>query len=103
MLSHYVHATALQFEHALARVRRGEDAGMESVPTLNRFNRLAFQVYDLVLVRFFHGVCLGLAGDIFTDILDGKPRWRFHRGKFVGRLSKCLDYKHERSIRRSEI
>jgi hypothetical protein len=102
-LSRYVHASAPQFEDAMARARRDEDAGMESVATLNRFNRLAFQVYDLVLVRLFQGLGLGMAGDIFTGILDDEPKWRFHKGKFVGRLSKCFDYKHERRVRRGEI
>lgn len=101
-LSRYVHATALQFEHALARARRGEDAGMESVATLNQFNNLAFQVYDLVLVRLFHGLGLSMAGDIFTGILDDEPKWRFHKGKFVARLSRCFDYKAERQLRRGE-
>lgn len=102
-LSRYVHATVPQFQEAENRSRRGEDAGMESVATLNRFNKLAFQVYDLVLVRLFHGLGLSMAGDIFTGILDDEPKWRFHKGKFISRLSKCFDYKHERRIRRGEI
>jgi hypothetical protein len=102
-LSRYVHATAPQFESAMARVRRDEGAGMETVATLNRFNKLAFQVYDLVLVRLFQGLGLSMAGDIFTGILDEQQKWRFHKGKFVGRLSKCFDYKHERRARRGEI
>lgn len=102
-LSHYVHATRSQFENAITRSRRGEDPAMESIGTLNRFNQLAFQVYDLVLVRLFHGVGLSLAGDIFTSTLDDEPKWRFHKGRFVTRLSKCFDYKHERRVRRGEI
>lgn len=102
-LSRYVHATMPQFQDAMARAKRNEDAGMESVATLNRFNKLAFQVYDLVLVRIFHGIGLSMAGDIFTGILDDEPKWRFHKGKFVARLSKCFDYKHERRVRRGEI
>jgi hypothetical protein len=73
------------------------------VATLNRFNRLAFQVYDLVLVRLFQGLGLSMAGDIFTDILDHEPSWRFHKGKFVSRLSKCFDCKHERRVGRGAI
>lgn len=96
-LSRFVHATTLQFNVAVARAMRNEEAGMESVATLNQFNRMAFQVYDLVLVRVFHGIGLSMAGDIFTEILDGKPKWRFHKGKHVAKLSKCFDYKHERN------
>ncbi|WP_454850470.1 hypothetical protein [Rhizobium binxianense] len=102
-LSRYVHATVPQFQEATSRAQRGEDAGMEAIATLNRFNKLAFQVYDIVLVRLFHGLGLSMAGDIFTGILDDEPKWRFHKGKFVSRLSKCFDYKHERRVRRGEI
>lgn len=102
-LSHYVHAAEQQFQAAINRARRDEAAGMESVATLNRFTKLAFQVYDLVLVRIFHGIGLSMAGDVFTGILDDEPKWWFHKGKFVGRLSRCFDYKHERRGRRGEI
>lgn len=102
-LSHYVHATTPQLKEATNRWKRGEDAGRESVATLNSFNQLAFQVYDLVLVRLFYGIGLSMAGDIFVGDLDDQPKWRFHKAKFISRLSKCFDYKHERRVRRSEI
>jgi hypothetical protein len=101
-LSLYVHAAVPQFQNAMARDDRREAPGMESVATLNRFNKLAFQVYDHVLVRIFHAIGLSMAGDIFTGILDDDVKWRFHKGKFVGRLSRCFDYKHERQGHRSK-
>jgi hypothetical protein len=102
-LSLYVHAAVPQFQGAMIRSGKGEDAGTESVATLNRFNKLAFQVYDLVLVRMFFGLGLSMAGDIFTTVLDDEPKWRFHKGKFVSRMSRCFDYKHERRVRRGEM
>lgn len=102
-LSHYVHASVPQFESSMARSRRGEPPGMETVATLNKFNKLAFRVYDLVLVRILYGLGLSLAGDIFTTTLDDEPQWRFHKGKYVGRMSRCFDYKQERRVRRGEI
>ncbi|HET7408863.1 MAG TPA: hypothetical protein VFJ13_01555, partial [Paracoccaceae bacterium] len=102
-LSGYVRPTEPQFLEAVTRDAKGETFGMESIATLNRFNKLAFQVFDIVLVRVFHGVGLSMAGDIFTGILDDEVRWRFHKGKFVGRMSRCFDYKHERRVRRGEI
>jgi hypothetical protein len=102
-LSLYVHAAVPQFQGAMIRADKGEGAGMESVSTLNRFSSLAFQVYDLVLVRMFYGIGLSMAGDIFTTVLDDEPKWRFHKGKFVGRMSRCFDYKHERRVRRGEV
>lgn len=76
---------------------------MESVSTLNRFNSLAFQVYNIVLVRMFYGLGLSMAGDIFTSILDDETKWRFHKAPFVRRMSRCFDHKHERRVRRGEI
>jgi hypothetical protein len=102
-LSLYVHAAVPQFQSAMTRSDKGEDPGMESVATLNRFNSLAFQVYDLVLVRMFYALGLSMAGDIFTTVLDDEPKWRFHKGKFISRMSRCFDYKHERRVRRGEI
>jgi hypothetical protein len=67
-LSTYVHAAVPQFESALNRYARGEDAGMESVATLNRFNKLAFQVFDLVLVHVFQSIGLSMAGDCCGDV-----------------------------------
>lgn len=98
-LSTYVHAAVPQFQSALNRYARGEDAGRESVATLNRFNKLAFQVYDLVLVQIFQSIGLSMAGDAFVEMFDDMPQWRFHKGKFIARLSKCFDYKHERQTR----
>jgi hypothetical protein len=98
-LSGFVHPAVPQFEHALSRSRHDEGPGFESVAALNRFNKLAFRVYDLVLVRLFHSIGLSMAGDIFTVALDDEPRWRFHKGKFMARLSRCFDYKHERKER----
>jgi hypothetical protein len=102
-LSLYVHAAVPQFQTAMSRERNGESAGMESVSILNRFNQLAFKVYDLVLVRMFYSIGLGMAGDIFTTTLDDEPKWRFHKAPFVGRMSRCFDYKHERRVRRGVI
>jgi hypothetical protein len=102
-LSRYVHATVPQFERAMARTRRDEGAGFETVATLNQFNKLAFQVYELVLIRIFHGAGLSMAGDIFVDIIDYNHMWRFHKGRFVKRLSKCFDYKQERRAERDEF
>jgi hypothetical protein len=98
-LSRFVHPTATQFQTAMGKSKRNESLGMESVATLNAFNRLAFQVYDLALVRLFHSLGLSMAGDIFVQILDGELTWRFHKGKFTQRLSKCFDYKHERRVK----
>ncbi|MBI1362235.1 MAG: hypothetical protein GC155_18320 [Alphaproteobacteria bacterium] len=102
-LSRYVHPTEPQFLEAIHRAKKGETPGMESVATLNHFNKLAFRVFDLALVRIFYTIGPSMAGDIFTTVLDDEPDWRFHKGKFINQMSRCFDYKHERRIRRGEI
>jgi hypothetical protein len=101
-LSNYTHPAVPQFEGMMSRIARGEDFGRESVATLNRFNKLAYQVYDLVLVIAFHSIGLSMAGDSFTAFLDDEPQWRFHKAKYVARLSRCFDYKTERKERREK-
>lgn len=98
-LSTFVHASVPNFETAMNRSRKGEPAGQESVSTLNRFNKLYFRVLDIALVRIFHGIGLSLAGDTFVHCLDDQPKWRFHKGKFTERMSRCFDYKAERQPR----
>jgi len=95
-LSVYVHATDAQFKENLRREKRGDSLGMEGIKTLNAFNRLAFQVFDIALVHSFYGLGLGLAGDVFTSALDDMPKWKFHKGRFIKELSACFDYKAER-------
>lgn len=98
-LSSFVHASWPLTEQDERLRSQGESLGMESLATLNRFNELAFAVYDIVLVRIFHGVGVSMAGDIFTTILDDDVAWIFHKGRFMTQLSKCFDYKHERQER----
>lgn len=98
-LSTYIHASVPNFEATMNRSRKGEPAGQETVSTLNSFNKLCFRVLDIVLVRVFHGVGLSLAGETYVHCLDNEPKWRFHKGKFTQRLSRCFDYKAERQSR----
>jgi hypothetical protein len=98
-LSRFVHPTAPQFEDVMRREARGEPPGMESIGTLDRFNDLALQVYDLVLVRVFTAMGVSMAGDMFTGMFDDMPKWRYHKAKYIKRLSKCFDYKYERKKR----
>jgi hypothetical protein len=95
-LSGFVHASEPQFRAALNRNRKSETIGMETVATLNRFNDLFFQVLDIVLVRIYHGFGLSLAGDTFIQCFDSESKWRFHKGKYTKRMSRCFDYKAER-------
>jgi hypothetical protein len=95
-LSAFVHPSITQIQEDIERYRRGEHLGFESAKEVERFAENSFRVFDIVLVLLFHGVGLGLAGDIFTAALDRIPDWKFHKGKYMHVLSRHFDYKVER-------
>jgi hypothetical protein len=96
VLSGYVHLSERQLKERLVRTERGEFSGFESAKTLEAFNRLVFQTYDLVLVLLFEGIGPSFTGDIFIQALDDEPDWKFHKGRFMSRVGKHFDYKLER-------
>lgn len=95
-LSGYTHLSKRQLDERLARAARGEFSGFENAKTLEAFNRLLFQTWDIVLALFFEGVGPSFTGDIFIRVLDDRPTWRFHKGSFVREISRHFDYKLER-------
>lgn len=96
----YVHPSVRQIDERVRRDAIGEHVGFESVKTLESQTKELRRVLDQLLVIVFHGLGLGLAGDVFTVSLDGNPAWKFHRTKFVSRVSKHFDYKVERGTGR---
>jgi hypothetical protein len=95
-LSAFVHPSITQIQEDINRYHRGEHLGFESAKEFERFAENSFRVFDVVLVLLFHGVGLGLAGDIFTAALDRIPDWKFHKSKYMHVLSRHFDYKVER-------
>ena len=67
--------------------------------TLVAFNHLLVQTYDVVLVLVFEGIGPSFTGDRFVTAFDSHPQWRFHRTKFVGRMSRHFDQQAERQHR----
>lgn len=96
----YVHVSRQQIEERLKRIEKGFPAGFESVDDLRKIGRLMFRVYDIALVLYFHGFGLPMTGDLFLQVLDDLPKWRFHKGKYVSIISGYFDYKHERKTLR---
>jgi 2-polyprenyl-3-methyl-5-hydroxy-6-metoxy-1,4-benzoquinol methylase len=82
-LSGYTHASQNQLDERLRRAARGEWTGFENAATLRTFNRLLFNTYDVVLTLIFEGIGPTFTADIFEQVLSGRERWRYHRGKFV--------------------
>lgn len=95
-LSILIHTSKVQVEKDFKDFERGQYFGFEDVATLNQFNSLAFRVYDLALVLFFHTIGLGMVGDIFLA-LDTVPKWPFQKGRFIKELDRFYDYKAERN------
>jgi hypothetical protein len=95
-LSGYVHPSRKALEERLSRAARGEFSGFEGARVLEAFNRLASQTLDLVLALNFEGAGRTVAGDLFIQVFNGVPRWKFHRTKFSAQVSHLFDYKAER-------
>ena len=92
----YIHPSKHQIEERITRDEKGVYLGYETAKELRQITREVFRLCDIVLVFVFHGLGLGLAGDVFVYALDDHRDWKFHRGKYVRILSKYFDYKFER-------
>ena len=89
-----------QIEERLELARKGRSLGFETPEELRKIGRLMFRTYDIALALYFHGYGLSMSGDIFIEVLDDLPEWKFHRGKYVEVVSAYFDYKHERNMRK---
>lgn len=98
--SAYVHVSRRQIEERLDRAARGQPLGFLQPKDVREIGRLMFRVYDMALTTFFHGMGLPMAGDIFIQILDDQPKWKFHKGKYTAVVSAYFDYKSERNMRK---
>lgn len=98
-LSGYTHISAKQLEERVRRASRGEFSGFESAKTLEAFNRVLVQTYDIVLALLFEGIGPAFTGDLFIEVFDHEPTWRFHKTAFVSEMSRFFDYKLERAGR----
>ena len=97
---HYVHVSRRQIEERMVLVEKGRSLGFETDEELGKIGRLMFRVYDLALTLYFHGYDLSMTGDVFIEVLDNMPSWKFHKGKYVSIVSAFFDYKHERNMRK---
>jgi hypothetical protein len=92
----YAHVSRRQIEERLELAERGRSAGFETPQELRNISRFMFRTYDLALALYFHGFGLSMTGDVFINAFDDKPEWKFHKGKYVSRISSYFDYKVER-------
>lgn len=95
-LCSYVHPSVDQLRQHLANAKRGAFLGFETADLFAKMNREIFRFFDILLVLFLHGIGPDSTGDVFINILDGEPKWKFHKGRFARILSEHFDYKSER-------
>jgi hypothetical protein len=96
-LSGFTHMSSKQLEERLGQAARGEFSGFESVRTLEAFNRLLVQTYDVVLVLLLEGIGPALTGDMFIQVFDEAEDWKIRKGRFVSQISRQFGYKAERN------
>lgn len=98
-LSGYTHVSRPQMEERLRRAERGEHIGFEQPRTLRAFNAVLRNAYDVVLALVFEGFGPSFTGDVFVNVLDDDPDWKYHRGRYVSGVSAHFDDMHERELR----
>jgi hypothetical protein len=99
----YVHPSRRQIDEMVNLAETGKAMGFETADELRRIGRLTFRLYDFLLVLHFHGLGLGLAGDVLVHSFDDAPKWKFHKGKYMSRLSSYFDYKAERQRKENNV
>jgi hypothetical protein len=95
-LSGYVHPSRNQVQERLRRAARGEFTGFEGPELVESFTQLVSQTLDLGVVLIFEGVGPSFTGDLYVQLLDESPGWKFHRTRFTPRIGRFFDYKFER-------
>jgi hypothetical protein len=96
-LCRYVHRSPEQVEESLRLLARGVASGFEMPKQLESFVRELQRLYDVLLVLFFNALGLGLAGDVYVQVLDEYSAWPYHKTRFAKLLSKHFNYKAERN------
>lgn len=95
-LSSYVHPSPPQVQERLRRAARGEFSGFEGPKVVEAFTNLASQTLDLGVVLIFEGIGPAFTGDLYIQLFDSRPDWKFHRTRFARQVSSRFDYKFER-------
>lgn len=92
----YVHPSRRQIEEQVDNYSKGVHIGFETAKMLADINKLLFRAYDIILTMLFIGFGQSMSGDLFIEVYDADPKWKFHKGKYLKEYSKLFDYKLER-------
>ncbi len=62
----------------------------DRIKMINDINKLVFRAYDMILTMVFHSFGYSMSKDLFEQIFNDNPKWKFHKGKYVKEYSKTL-------------
>lgn len=86
----YVHPSKKQLDEQLNNYENGNTIGFESSKMFSDLNKLIFRAYDMMLTMCFHSFGHSMSKDLFEQIFNENPRWKFHKGKYVKEYHKTL-------------
>lgn len=92
----YVHPSKKQIDEQLSNYDKGNTIGFETSKSLANTNKILFRAYDIILTLLFIGFGQSMSGDLFIEIYDSEPKWKFHKGKYLKKYSDLFNYKLER-------
>ncbi|KEI94405.1 hypothetical protein N496_19935 (plasmid) [Clostridium botulinum A2B3 87] len=95
-LCKYVHPSKNQINEFIGRYKRGSYIGFESEVDIKQINNLVYKVFELVISFYITSLGFTFAKDIFIHYLDEKKNWKFHKSKYIKKISNAYDYKLER-------
>lgn len=79
----YVHPSKKQLDEQLNNYQRGNTIGFETAKMFTDLNRLIFRAYDMILAMCLHSFGPSMSKDLFEQLFDDDPKWKFHKGKYV--------------------
>ncbi|HVU99706.1 MAG TPA: hypothetical protein VHE34_31005 [Puia sp.] len=79
----YVHPSQRQIEEQLNNYGKGYHLGFETVKMLGSITTQLFRTYDISLTLLFIGFGPSTSKDLFREIFNDDPKWKFHKGKYV--------------------
>ncbi|MBH0005131.1 hypothetical protein [Psychrobacter sp. SWN149] len=86
----YVHPSKKQIDEQMKNYRRNNTIGFESAKMFTDINKVLFRAYDMILVMTFHSFGHSMSKDLFEQVFDENPSWKFHKGKYVKEFRKTL-------------
>lgn len=86
----YVHPSKKQIDEQIKNYEQGHIIGFESPKMFTDMNRVLFRAYDMILVMIFHSFGRSMSKDLFEQLFDEAPKWKFHKGKYIKEFRKTL-------------